>query len=138
MLGKGAPYDHVPYFFSDQYETGMEYWGDAASSERLVFRGEPNTLNFYAFWLDGESRVAAGLNVHTHEHGHGHGGTGHTEGHEHAEDHDHDEHGHGAAEGVRPIEALIRSRRRLDARTLADPGEDLAELVRAAGRGTAS
>lgn len=119
MLGKDVPYDRIPYFFSDQYETGMEYWGDAAGAERLVFRGDPDTLNFDAFWLDGESRVAAGLNVHTHEHGHD--GAGHDQGHG-----DHDHH---AAEDPRSIEALIRSRERLDARRLADPGEDLREIA---------
>lgn len=109
MLGKDVPYDRIPYFFSDQYETGMEYWGETAGAERLVFRGDPDTLNFHAFWLDAESRVAAGLNVHTHEHGHAHDGAGH-------EHHDHGDHDHSAAEGVRPIEALRRSRERLDAR----------------------
>lgn len=140
MLGKDAPYDRIPYFFSDQYETGMEYWGDTAGAERFVFRGDPGTLNFDAFWLDGEGRVAAGLNAHTHEHGHGHAhdGAGH-------DDHGHDDHGHDhdpgdhhdpgeerghATESIRPIEALIRSRKRFDARRLADPGEDLALLAR--------
>jgi 3-phenylpropionate/trans-cinnamate dioxygenase ferredoxin reductase subunit len=128
MLGRDVRYNRIPYHFSDQYETGMEYWGDATGAERLVFRGDPNTLNFYAFWLDGEDRVTAGLNLHTHEHGHGHDASDH-EHYDHGE-HGHDEHGHGAAESVRPIEALIRSRRRFDARTLADPEEDLASLAR--------
>lgn len=151
MLGKEVPYDRIPYFFSDQYETGMEHWGDAAGAERFVFRGDPGTLNFDAFWLDAEERVVAGLNVHTHEHGHAHGGSDHDHAaaqehtHDHEgegqEDHDHGPagghehpddqgHGHEAGGGMRTIEALIHSRKRLDVGRLTDPGEDLASLAR--------
>lgn len=31
MLGSATVYDLVPYFFSDQYELGMEYAGYATS-----------------------------------------------------------------------------------------------------------
>jgi 3-phenylpropionate/trans-cinnamate dioxygenase ferredoxin reductase component len=62
MLGKGEPYERLPYFFSDQYDVGMEYSGFARAWDRVVFRGDPATREFIAFWLVGD-RVAAGMNV---------------------------------------------------------------------------
>jgi 3-phenylpropionate/trans-cinnamate dioxygenase ferredoxin reductase component len=62
MLGLAPAYDRVPYFFSDQYDVGMEYAGFAPSWDRLVFRGDPATREFIAFWLD-RDRVVAGMNV---------------------------------------------------------------------------
>jgi 3-phenylpropionate/trans-cinnamate dioxygenase ferredoxin reductase subunit len=62
MLGSGAPYDRLPYFFSDQYDVGMEYTGLARRWDRVVFRGSPAEREFIAFWLDGD-RVVAGMNV---------------------------------------------------------------------------
>jgi 3-phenylpropionate/trans-cinnamate dioxygenase ferredoxin reductase subunit len=62
MLGHAAPYDRLPYFFSDQYDTGMEYAGFARSWDRVVFRGDPATREFIAFWLAGD-HVVAGMNV---------------------------------------------------------------------------
>ena len=38
MLGRRAEYDELPYFFTDQYDLGMEYVGHAPSYERVVFR----------------------------------------------------------------------------------------------------
>ena len=37
MLGQAEAYDRIPYFFSDQYETGMEYSGHATDGTRLSF-----------------------------------------------------------------------------------------------------
>jgi 3-phenylpropionate/trans-cinnamate dioxygenase ferredoxin reductase subunit len=62
MLGSEAAYDRVPYFFSDQYDVGMEYAGFAREWDRVVFRGDPATREFIAFWLVGD-RVVAGMNV---------------------------------------------------------------------------
>jgi 3-phenylpropionate/trans-cinnamate dioxygenase ferredoxin reductase subunit len=62
MLGAPAAYDRLPYFFSDQYDVGMEYAGFARSWDRVVFRGDPATREFIAFWLTGD-RVVAGMNV---------------------------------------------------------------------------
>jgi 3-phenylpropionate/trans-cinnamate dioxygenase ferredoxin reductase component len=62
MLGGGDPYDRLPYFFSDQYDVGMEYSGFARTWERVVFRGDPASREFIAFWLVGD-RVVAGMNV---------------------------------------------------------------------------
>jgi 3-phenylpropionate/trans-cinnamate dioxygenase ferredoxin reductase component len=62
MLGKSASYDRLPYFFSDQYDVGMEYFGYATEWDEVVFRGDPATREFVAFWLHG-GRVVAGMNV---------------------------------------------------------------------------
>jgi 3-phenylpropionate/trans-cinnamate dioxygenase ferredoxin reductase subunit len=62
MLGAEEPYDCLPYFFSDQYDVGMEYSGFARTWERVVFRGDPASREFIAFWLAGD-RVLAGMNV---------------------------------------------------------------------------
>ncbi|WP_433623381.1 NAD(P)/FAD-dependent oxidoreductase [Nocardia sp. CA-120079] len=65
MLGKSASYERLPYFFTDQYDLGMEYIGYAATSEyaRVVVRGDVAKREFVAFWLDAENRVLAGMNV---------------------------------------------------------------------------
>jgi 3-phenylpropionate/trans-cinnamate dioxygenase ferredoxin reductase component len=62
MLGRDLAYDRIPYFFSDQYDVGMEYAGHALTYDRVVFRGDPSTFEFMAFWMRGD-RVAAGINV---------------------------------------------------------------------------
>ena len=59
MLGKAASYDRLPYFFSDQYDLGMEYTGYAERWDRIVFRGDPAGGEFVAFYMDGEHVVAA-------------------------------------------------------------------------------
>ncbi len=62
MLGRDEPYDRLPYFYSDQYDLGMEYRGQATRWDEVVFRGAPASREFIAFWLlDG--RVVAGMNV---------------------------------------------------------------------------
>jgi 3-phenylpropionate/trans-cinnamate dioxygenase ferredoxin reductase component len=67
MLGKTAEYDELPYFFTDQYDLGMEYVGHAEGYQRVVFRGDVAGREFTAFWLDGENRVLAGMNVNIWE-----------------------------------------------------------------------
>ena len=62
MLGRREPYDRIPYFFSDQYDVGMEYAGYATEWDEVVFRGDPSSREFIAFWLHG-GRVVAGMNV---------------------------------------------------------------------------
>jgi 3-phenylpropionate/trans-cinnamate dioxygenase ferredoxin reductase component len=62
MLSRPEAYDRVPYFFSDQYDVGMEYAGYARSWDRVVFRGDPASREFIAFWI-GDERVVAGMNV---------------------------------------------------------------------------
>ena len=55
-------FECLPYFFSDQYDVGMEYSGFARTWDRVVFRGDPAGREFIAFWLAGD-RVRAGMNV---------------------------------------------------------------------------
>ena len=62
MLGAQVPYDRIPYFFSDQYDVGMEYRGHATTWDEVVVRGDPATREFIAFWLR-DGRVRAGMNV---------------------------------------------------------------------------
>ena len=62
MLAQDSAYERLPYFFSDQYDVGMEYTGFAPTWDRVVFRGDPATREFVAFWLV-EDRVVAGMNV---------------------------------------------------------------------------
>jgi 3-phenylpropionate/trans-cinnamate dioxygenase ferredoxin reductase subunit len=64
MLGQPVVYDRVPYFFSDQYDLGMECAGlpSPGAYDQVVFRGDPATLEFVAFWLS-RGVVIAGMNV---------------------------------------------------------------------------
>jgi 3-phenylpropionate/trans-cinnamate dioxygenase ferredoxin reductase component len=66
MLGEAVSYDRIPYFFSDQYDVGMEYSGYATSWDKVVFRGEREAGEFVAFWLK-DGRVIAGMNVNVWE-----------------------------------------------------------------------
>ncbi|HTV10653.1 MAG TPA: FAD-dependent oxidoreductase [Acidimicrobiales bacterium] len=61
MLGQDITYDRTPYFFSDQYDLGMEYRGWAPSHDRVVLRGDPASRKFLAFWLS-QGRVVAAMN----------------------------------------------------------------------------
>jgi 3-phenylpropionate/trans-cinnamate dioxygenase ferredoxin reductase component len=64
MMGNTTAYDQVPYFFSDQYDMGMEYTGyvEAGRYDQVVFRGDVAKREFIAFWLR-QGRVLAGMNV---------------------------------------------------------------------------
>ncbi|MFB7909528.1 NAD(P)/FAD-dependent oxidoreductase [Kitasatospora sp. NPDC056076] len=99
LLGQpDAVYDRVPYFFSDQYDLGLEYVGyvEPGGYDRVVFRGDPATREFIAFWLSG-GRVLAGMNVNVWD-------------------------------VVDPIRELIVSRRVVDADRLADPAVPLTDV----------
>ena len=62
MLGKDAVYDRLPYFFTDQYDLGMEYTGFGGGE--VVVRGDER--EFVAFWLrDGRLTAAMNVNVWT-------------------------------------------------------------------------
>ena len=58
MLGSGEPYARTPYFFSDQYDVGMEYSGFATAWDQVVLRGDPAAFEFNAYWLAGDQVVA--------------------------------------------------------------------------------
>jgi NADPH-dependent 2,4-dienoyl-CoA reductase/sulfur reductase-like enzyme len=100
MLGREVSYDRVPYFFSDQYDLGMEYSGYAApgSYEQVVVRGDVGKRQFIAFWLDAERRVLAGMNVNVWD-------------------------------VTDPIQRLVRSRRQVDPEALAAPSVPLASFL---------
>ncbi|MFD3720582.1 NAD(P)/FAD-dependent oxidoreductase [Streptomyces sp. NPDC058674] len=103
MLGQDVAYDRVPYFFSDQYDVGLEYSGYApvGGYDQVLIRGDVGKREFIAFWLSG-GRVLAGMNVNVW---------------------DVTEH----------IQALIRSKAPVDREKLADPSVPLASLVTAEG-----
>ena len=65
MLGQDVSYDRVPYFFTDQYDLGMEYAGyvEPEGYDRVVFRGDVPGREFIAFWVGSDGRVLAGMNV---------------------------------------------------------------------------
>jgi hypothetical protein len=62
MLGHDVSYVRIPYFFSDQYEVGMEYSGYATDWDEVVFRGDRDGGEFIAFWVK-DRTVVAGMNV---------------------------------------------------------------------------
>ena len=64
ILGEPSRYDWQPYFFTDQYDLGMEYVGHADAGHEVVLRGDPAGGEFVAFWLDGDVlRAAMNVNV---------------------------------------------------------------------------
>jgi NADPH-dependent 2,4-dienoyl-CoA reductase/sulfur reductase-like enzyme len=98
MLGQGISYDAVPYFYSDQYDLGMETAGlpEPGSYDQIVYRGDRDAREFIAFWLSGGT-VVAGMNVNVWD----------------VSD---------------DIQALIRARRPVDVSRLADPDVPLPDL----------
>ena len=64
MLGQQAVLDDIPYFYTDQYDLGMEYsgYGTLARDAAVVYRGDRDAREFITFWLLG-GRVVAGMNV---------------------------------------------------------------------------
>jgi len=99
MLGYDAVYDRVPYFFTDQYDLGMEYSGYVGPDgyDRVVFRGDVDGREFIAFWLK-DQRVLAGMNVNVWD-------------------------------VTDPIQELIRSGQPVDPEKLADPDVPLADVT---------
>ena len=64
MLGKPASFDDIPYFYTDQYDLGMELSGYAPlmTDAEIVVRGDLDAREFIAFWVD-DGRIVAGMNV---------------------------------------------------------------------------
>src|SRR5690606_9040045 len=60
MLGRQAAYEELPYFYTDQYDLGMEYAGYVKPNgyDRVVFRGDVTAREFIAFWLKGDRVLA--------------------------------------------------------------------------------
>jgi 3-phenylpropionate/trans-cinnamate dioxygenase ferredoxin reductase subunit len=68
MLGHDVTYDRLPYFFTDQYDLGMEYtgWVPPAATADVIVRGDLHSREFVAFWLV-DGRIAAGMNVNVRD-----------------------------------------------------------------------
>jgi 3-phenylpropionate/trans-cinnamate dioxygenase ferredoxin reductase component len=100
LAGEDAVFDDVPYFYTDQYDIGMEYAGypPLTADARVVVRGDLGAREFIAFWQADDGRVVAGMNVNIWD----------------VND---------------DIQALIRSERPVDPQRLADPGTPIAELA---------
>jgi len=62
MLGEQVAYDWQPYFYTDQFNLGMEYVGYASADDDVVIRGDKASGEFIAFWL-ADGVVKAGMNV---------------------------------------------------------------------------
>ncbi|MDP9860976.1 MULTISPECIES: NAD(P)/FAD-dependent oxidoreductase [Streptosporangium] len=101
MLGQKVVYDRPPYFFTDQYDVGMEFsgWFAPGGYDSVVVRGDLEARDFHAFWLAG-GRVVAGMHVNRWE------------------------------EGIAPVQELIRGGAPVAPDRLADPSVPFADLVR--------
>jgi 3-phenylpropionate/trans-cinnamate dioxygenase ferredoxin reductase subunit len=100
MLGQEVSYDRMPYFFTDQYDLGMEYSGyvEPGHYDEVVFRGDPQRREFIAFWLGSGGRVLAGMNVNVWD-------------------------------ATEAIQALVRARTPVNTTALSDLATPLAELA---------
>jgi 3-phenylpropionate/trans-cinnamate dioxygenase ferredoxin reductase subunit len=95
-------YDRMPYFYTDQYDIGMEYTGyvEPGGYDRLVTRGDVSGERFVAFWLlDG--RVQAAMHVNDWD-------------------------------AMKPMRAIVTARAEIAPDQLADPNVPLEELATAA------
>ncbi|MEP6842677.1 MAG: FAD-dependent oxidoreductase [Pseudolysinimonas sp.] len=98
LAGEKAELDAIPYFYTDQFELGMEYsgYGPLTRGAQVVYRGDPAALEFIAFWL-ADGRVVAGMNVNIWD-------------------------------VNKDVQELIWSRREVDVTRLADPSVALSEV----------
>lgn len=101
MLGQQVSYDRLPYFFTDQYDLGMEYtgWFPLGGYDEVITRGDVSANAFQAFWL-ADDRVVAGMHVNLWD------------------------------DGIAPIEELIRGGKPIDPEALADPAVPLIDATR--------
>lgn len=99
LLGGDATYTELPYFYSDQYDLGSEYIGNAVegSYDRVIVRGDLAANEFVAFWIDGDDHIQAAMNVNVWD-------------------------------VIDQIKPLIAERRSVDPEKLADPDVPYAEL----------
>jgi len=67
ILGQDVAHDAIPFFFTDQFDLGMEYAGDVprGTSYQVVLRGDPTSGAYLAFWLDDDRHLLAGMHVNT-------------------------------------------------------------------------
>ena len=104
MAGQQVSYDRLPYFFSDQYDLGMEYSGyvEPGGYDEVVMRGDVPGREFVAFWLGDGGRVLAGMNVNVWD-------------------------------VNEAVQALVRSGHPVDKTALSDPRTSLDSLITADG-----
>ncbi|HET8987609.1 MAG TPA: FAD-dependent oxidoreductase [Humibacillus sp.] len=105
MAGADVTYDPIPFFFSDQYDVGLEYAGHVprGSAAEVVLRGEPSSNEFMAFWVVPEGdgvRVLAGMHVNVWD-------------------------------TIDAVQQLVRDRTIVDRDRLADSGVDLDRVAQA-------
>jgi 3-phenylpropionate/trans-cinnamate dioxygenase ferredoxin reductase subunit len=64
MLGAKAVFDEIPYFYTDQFDLGMEYSGypPLTVGASVVIRGDKAAREFLAFWV-ADGIVVAGMNL---------------------------------------------------------------------------
>ncbi len=62
LAGGDEPYEAMPYFFTDQYDLGMEYVGHGGAEDEVVVHGDLEGRVFRAFWLR-EGRVVAAMHA---------------------------------------------------------------------------
>jgi len=101
MLGHQVSYDPVPYFFTDQYEIGMEFagWLPPGGYDALITRGDLQARAFHAFWML-DNKVVAGMHVNQWD------------------------------EGIAPVQELIRGGLSVDHQRLADPAVPLSDIAK--------
>lgn len=68
MLGENIPYDKIPFFYSDQYNFGMQYRGWTTSFDKVVLRGDVSKRKFIAFWMH-HGKVASAMNANIWDQG---------------------------------------------------------------------
>ena len=62
LMGKNQSYDWLPYFFTDQFDFGMEYVGHSDPEDETVIRGDVDSGEFLIFWQNGQ-KITAAANV---------------------------------------------------------------------------
>ncbi|HEX4442620.1 MAG TPA: FAD-dependent oxidoreductase [Galbitalea sp.] len=99
LLGQDVVFDEIPYFYTDQFDLGMEYSGypPLARGASVVIRGDKAAREFISFWI-ADGKVVAGMNVNIWD----------------VND---------------DVQAIIRSGRVVDLARLADPSADLKSLL---------
>ena len=63
MAGQAAPYDEVPWFWTEQHGRTLQVAGLPAEAARTVLRGTKEDASFCAFHLDAAGRVVAATGV---------------------------------------------------------------------------
>ena len=101
MLERTSAFDPAPFFFTDQYDIGMEYagWVATGGADEPVVRGDLDAHAFHAFWLTADDVVVAGMHVNQWD------------------------------EGIAPVQNLIRAQVRVDRDRLANTSDYLRKVA---------